>query len=93
MVTAIRAQLFILFKKPIHSMLLYLIKNQHPHSTYFPLRRLSVLLGWAITEQLSHPDALHTYKILSQLTEPGEDAFVTAFVLNTVLCLPPRAMK
>lgn len=93
MITAIRAQLLILFEKPIPSMLLYLIKNQHPHSTYFPPHRLSVLLGWAVTEQLSHADVLQTYKTLPQFTEPGEDAFVTAFVLNPVLCLPPRAIK
>lgn len=93
MITAIRAQVFILFKKPIHSMFLYMIKNQHPHSTYFPLHRLSMLLGWAVNEQLSHAEVLQTYKTLPQFTEPGEDAFVTAFVLNPVLCLPPRAMK
>lgn len=52
-----------------------------------------MLLSWAVTEQLSHADVLQTYKTLPQFTEPGEDAFVTAFVLNPVLCLPPRAIK
>lgn len=52
-----------------------------------------MLLGWAVTAQLSHADALQTYKTLPQFTEPAQDAFVTAFVLNPVLCLLPRAMK
>lgn len=91
MSTAIRAQLFILFKKAVHSILPNLIKNQHPHSTYFPLTGYVARLG--INWMLSHADVLQTYKTLPQFTEPSEGAFVTVFVLNPVLCLPPRAMK
>lgn len=40
-----------------------------------------------------YADTLQKYKISPPFNETGEYAFVTAFVLNPVLWLPPRALK